>query len=150
MTPWMAPVLDTPLSGGHTKLMCEGSLCQCIRKTQCLSKRWCLFQALVTSRQTPGQKGCFCIFSPSLRDNKQKGGMVTLTSNLKPADLMSTNTLIKHPKTISTTKHKIGQHPNTASSLANFYLWHKTHTHKSLYRTKQSAIVHCKPALACQ
>ena len=48
MNSLMASALDSQLSGGHSKLMREGSQCQPIRKKLLLSKRQCEFQVLVT------------------------------------------------------------------------------------------------------
>lgn len=48
MNSLMASAPDSELSGGHSKLMREGSQCQAIRKKLLLSKRWCEFRVLVS------------------------------------------------------------------------------------------------------
>lgn len=89
MNSLMASAPDSELSGGHSKLMREGSQCQAIRKKLLLSKRWCEFRVLVSPGGDAGIGSTErrLLLLVLLWGHKQKDGTVSNTSNLEPSFL---------------------------------------------------------------
>lgn len=84
MNSLMASALDFQLSGGSSKLMCEGSRCQPIRKKLLRSERRCEFQVLVTGGDAGiGSTERRLLLRVLLWGHKQKDGTISHTSNLE-------------------------------------------------------------------
>lgn len=92
MNSLMAPAPDFQLSGGCSKLMCEGSQYQHIRKKLLPSKRRCEFRVLVTGGNAGiGSTQRRLLLWGLLSGHKQKVGTVSHTSNLESLPTLTQN-----------------------------------------------------------
>lgn len=130
----MTSAPNSELSSGHSKLTCDASQCQAIRRNLFLSKRQYEFQVLITPWRDAGTASTEgrLLQQVLLWAHKPKEGALGYTSNLE----LSLHNPTRQPS--QQWSHVLCKPVNL--SFEDLHLKHWYHkTHRSLYRTEQVA-----------